>query len=63
MDSACPKEHATEIRSDFDHLTKVAPVLYLKLVKSADYELMMKMINWYHLADTSKCHQRHNWVG
>ena len=25
MDSACPKEHVTEILSDSDHSTKVAP--------------------------------------
>jgi len=27
MDTACPTEHATEILSDFDHSTKVAPTL------------------------------------
>ena len=38
MDLACPKEHVTEISSDSDHSTKVAPTT-LKPQKQASFKV------------------------
>jgi len=48
MDSACPKELATEILSDSDHSTKVAPTTLNKAYTKGHFDSVLVGIKYVH---------------